>query len=139
MQDFDYADSFRIASVPDVSARTWAQLSLDSGPSAGRRLFGQLVWHGLLGFELSDAPGTLAGWSVLRDDRDVFVLGCDGRRMRGRMEFAVDGPTMTWTTTLRYHDRCGRVVWGAAQHVHRALTPRILARVSASLPAPLGD
>jgi hypothetical protein len=133
MQDFDYSDSFRVTSVPDVTARTWARLSLDSGPGAGRRLFGQLVWHGLLGFELSDAPGTLAGWTVVRDDDDALVLACDGRRMRGRMEFAVEGPTTIWTTTLHHHDRCGRIVWGAAQHVHRALVPRILARVSASL------
>jgi hypothetical protein len=131
--DFDYADSFRAPSVPSVTAREWATAVLDGRPRLGTNVFREIVWHRLLGFALTDGPGTFAGWTVERDDREMFVLVCGGKRMQGRMVFAADGAATSWTTVLRHHDSTGRLIWGAAQHLHRAIAGRLLTRASASL------
>ena len=130
----DYADAFRIASVRGHRAGEWAQRTL-SGADSSRDLFARLVWHGLLGFELAapDTAGTLVGWRITVDEPELFVVETDGRLMAGRMVFEAGDTALTWTTMLRYHRPIARVIWAAAGHVHRALTPRCLEAAHHSL------
>jgi hypothetical protein len=130
----DYSDAFRIAAAPGHSAREWAQRSL-RGADPANGLFGRLIWHGLLGFQLapSGTAGTLVGWRIVVDEPDLFVLETDGRLMAGRMVFEACDTALTWTTMLRYHRRAARRIWAAAGHAHRALTPRCLQAARRSL------
>jgi len=123
----DYGDCFRTVSPVHVDARHWASESL-RGAEGGGGVFSRIVWHGLLGFELapSGSPGTLVGWSVRLDTSRRFELETDGSLMAGRMVFLVGGGEVSWATLLRFHRSRGRVIWAAAGHVHRAVTPRCL-------------
>lgn len=130
----DYGDAFRIAAVRGHRASDWAQRSL-SGADPARGLFGRLVWHGLLGFELA-APGTagsLVGWRIAVDEPELFVLETDGRLMAGRMVFEACDTALTWTTMVHYHRPIAGVIWAVAGRVHRALTPRCLEAARQSL------
>jgi hypothetical protein len=131
--DFDYADSFRAPSVPGVAPRDWATAVLDSGSRLGTNAFRELVWRRLLGFALTDGPGTSAGWTVERDDPEMFVLVCGGKRMQGRMVFAVYGAATSWTTVLRHRDHAGHLIWEAAQHLHRPVAGHLLRKASTAL------
>ncbi|HJQ43132.1 MAG TPA: hypothetical protein VJ831_08610 [Jatrophihabitantaceae bacterium] len=138
LTDVDYADAFAIASAPPTPARTWAKLCLTGGPSLPRRAFSTLVWHGVLGFDLaaSQAPDTFAGWSIVVDEPELFVLTCEGRLMSGLMVFAAPEagvPAVTWTTALHYLSPRAKTIWSAAQHVHHALAPRLLTGAASRL------
>jgi hypothetical protein len=133
--DCDYADAFALVGAPDAPARGWAAAALGSGGELGQRVFGSLVWHGLLGFDLA-APGTdgtMVGWTVAVDEPDLFVLKTDGRLMTGCMVFAIDGSTVTWTTALHYLSPRAEPIWALAQRVHRALAGRLLTRAAATI------
>ena len=119
-------DSFAIASVPGVAAREWARLSLRGADG----VFGSVVWHRLLGFDLADGatPGTLVGWQIGQDCDDHFVLDVDGSLMTGRMVFAQPDETVVWTTMLRFHNVTARRIWTLAGNAHRAIAPRALSR-----------
>jgi hypothetical protein len=130
----DYCDAFRVAGVPGHRTREWAQRSL-RGADPEHGLFGRLVWHRLLGFQLA-APGsaeTLVGWQIRVDEPELFVLDADGWLMAGRMVFQACDTHVTWTTMLRYHRPAARRIWAAAEHVHRALAPRCLDAARRSL------
>jgi hypothetical protein len=130
----DYCDAFRIAAVSGHRAREWAQRSL-RGADPAQGLFGKWVWHRLLGFQLaaSGTTGTLFGWKIAVDEPELFVLDSDGRLMAGRMVFAASDTALTWTTMLRYHRLAARLIWAAAGHAHRGLTPRCLEAARRSL------
>jgi hypothetical protein len=124
--DTDYWDSFAIAAVPGTRARNWARLSLRGADG----VFGSVVWHGVLGFDLADksVPETMAGWHVTCDSDDTFVLDVDGNLMAGRLVFDVSGERLVWTTLLTFHRPAGRRVWAVAGNVHRVIAPRSLDR-----------
>lgn len=126
----DYADAFRIGPASGRSAREWARRCIESGPPAPRRAFGLLVWQGVLGFRLAPpaTPGTMAGWRIVEDEPDRFVLATDGRLIAARMVFDATDTDLTWTTLLRYHRSVAAGVWAVAGHGHRALVPRLLWR-----------
>lgn len=120
----DYGDAFRIAATSDAAVREWARLSLRGAEGP----FGDLVWHGVLGFRLASkgTPGTLVGWHVAVDEPDRFVVESDGRLMAGRMIFETGEADLTWTTMLRFHNPVARIVWAVVGNAHRALAPRCL-------------
>jgi hypothetical protein len=130
----DYADAFSVASIPGTTAAAWAKRSLGAGPTTGRRAFQQLVWHGLLGFDLAaeDAPDAIARWKMLVNEANLLVLAIDGRLMTGRIIFVIDDQSTTWTTALRYHHAMGPRAWAGLQYVHRAAAIRLLSRAAAS-------
>jgi hypothetical protein len=136
LPDADYADAFQASATGDRPARDWAKRTLGSGTSALDRTFGTLVWHGILGFDLApaDTPETLVGWAVPVDSPELFVLAADGRLMAGCMVFEVSAQNVLWTTLLRFHRPPAERIWSVAQHVHRALAGRVLARAAGSLP-----
>lgn len=135
LADHDYADAFRLTDAPSAPARTWAKLSIGSTPGIVQRTFGTVVWHGVLGFDLApiDTDGTMVGWQIAVDQPDLFVLTVDGRLMTGCMVFRVEDEIVTWTTALHYIEPRAERIWGAAQHVHRALAGRLLARAAAHI------
>ena len=121
----DYADCFRVTSFPGRhSAADWAEATLRGSDG----VFGRVVWHGLLGFELapSGTAGSLVGWRIAEDAPGRFVMEADGPRMAGRMTFDVEGQEVRWTTALRYHGRVAALIWSGAGIVHRQLAPRSL-------------
>ena len=126
----DYADAFTVAAAGAAPARRWAVACLAGGAELPRRVFGTVVWHGVLGFDLAapGTPDTLVGWRVVEDTPNLFVLRCDGRLMDGAMVFARSGDAVTWTTALRYRSALAPRIWALAQHAHRALAPRLLSR-----------
>jgi len=122
----EYWDSFAIAAVPAVAPREWARLSLRGADG----VFGSVVWHRLLGFDLAAAatPGTLVGWQISRDSDDEYVLDVDGSLMAGRMVFAFVDNQVVWTTMLKFHNTTARRIWTLAGNAHRAIAPRALSR-----------
>ena len=138
LPDADYADAFALRGAPSAPAQVWAELALASRLGLGQRLFGTLVWHGVLGFDLAPpgTDGTLVGWRVEVDEPQLFVLTTDGSLMSGAMVFATGDATVTWTTALRYRKPRGRAIWGQAQRVHRALAGRLLARAASAIQNP---
>jgi hypothetical protein len=122
----DYWDCFAI-SGPGESALEWARLSL-RGAEASGGIFSRVVWHGVLGFELTapNTPGTVVGWWITDSSPTSLVLDTDGRMMAGRMVFQTSEAGATWTTMVRYHHPLARPVWQIAAHAHRALVPRCL-------------
>lgn len=127
----DYADCFRVASVPGTTAADWAQAALRGADGA----FSRVVWQGILGFELvaSGTPGTLVGWPIRVDSPERFVLQTDGPLMAGRMAFELSDDEVRWTTSLHYHRSIARIIWAAAGPAHRRLAPRSLGRARPSL------
>lgn len=118
-----YADCFRISSVAGRTASEWAHATLGAADGA----FSRVVWHGILGFDLSSgAPGTLAGWPIVEDSPSRFVMQTGGRLMAGRMVFLVSDTDVQWTTALQFHGAAGSTVWAGAGPVHRMLAPRAL-------------
>lgn len=132
LPDADYADAFQASAIRRWPAHDWAERSLGTGAAPLDRMFGTAVWHGILGFDLAqaDEPGTLAGWTISVDEPDLFVLAVDGRLMAGRIVFEVSDNAAIWTTLLRLHRPTAKPVWSVAQHVHRALAGRLLARAA---------
>src|SRR5690348_15939646 len=100
----DYSDAFAVAVVPGPTAADWAHRSLH-GADIAHGAFRNLVWHGVLGFDLAEtnAPGTHVGWLISTDLPEQFILDADGRLMRGRMVFDISPTTATWTTMLAFH------------------------------------
>ena len=134
LPDADYADAFRLPAVGHRAACDWARHSLGTGVSLLDRIFGRVVWHGVLGFDLAEpgTSGTLAGWRIAVDRPDLAALSIDGRLMTGRIVFAVSPENVTWTTLLRFHRPPAERIWAVAQHVHRALAGPLLARAARS-------
>jgi hypothetical protein len=128
----NYADAFSVADPPPASARTWAERCLAGEPEWQHRVFGTLVWHGVLGFDLAQpgTDGTMVGWRIAVDEPELFVLKTDGRLMAGCMVFAIDGRSVTWTTALEYHSTRAKTIWSGAQHAHRMLAGRLLGRAA---------
>lgn len=127
----DYVDSFAIETSPAEEARTWADASLHGS----RGVFGSVVWHGLLRFDLAreDEARTAFGWQLTTEQERLMVMDIDGPLAAGRMVFAVTDDMATWSTMLRFHGRTGRVLWATLGHGHRALAPVCLDRASAHL------
>lgn len=123
----DYWDCFQIDALPGCPPREWARRSL-RGAETANRLFSRIVWQGLLGLDLEppSAAGTFMGWQIRSDTASEFIVEADGSLMSGRMAFEVSDTDVVWTTMLHYHRPAGRVVWGVAGHVHRALVPGCL-------------
>jgi len=130
----DYSDTFSVATVPGTAAAEWARRCL-SGADVANGAFRNVVWHGVLGFDLAstDAPGTLVGWRISTDQPKHFILDADGRLMRWRMVFDVSTTTVTWTTMLAFHRPAAARIWAVAGHVHRALAPKLLGKARSSL------
>jgi len=127
----DYVDSFAIETALAAGARAWADASLHGS----RGVFGSVVWHGLLRFELA-AEGearTAFGWRVTTEQDRLMVMDIDGPLAAGRMVFAVSDDMATWSTMLRFRGRTGRVLWAILGHGHRALAPVCLDRASTHL------
>jgi hypothetical protein len=132
--DADYADAFRCSAVGTRSAGNWAARSLRGADAMGG-LFSRLVWHGVLGLRLAPrgAPASLVGWQISAAEPDRFVLDSPGGRTAGRMVFETSGPSVTWTTMVRFRNPAARAVWAAAGYAHRALAPRCLDAAARSL------
>ncbi|MBA2609242.1 MAG: hypothetical protein H0W70_14310 [Actinobacteria bacterium] len=127
----DYVDAFRINGTRGATARAWA----DSSLHGSRGLFGSIVWHGLLRFDLlpHDAPGSAFGWTVSTCEPALMVMDTDGSLAAGRMVFVIDGDAVTWTTMLRYHRAEARWLWAVIGNGHRAIGPRCLNGAAAHL------
>lgn len=135
LPDWDYADAFSLVGAPQASARVWAKLCLAGGPEFQQRVFGTLVWHGVLGFDLAKpgTEGTMVGWKIEVDEPDLFALKTGGRLMTGAMVFTIADDTVTWTTALHYLKPGAKPIWAGAQHVHRALAGRLLTNAARAI------
>ncbi len=135
LPDADYADAFRIASAPGITAEQWARRAFESGPRAARQLFGLIVMQGMLGLRLvaPDSPNVAGLWAIVENEPDILVLHAEGRLMAGRMIVQASAARATLTTLLRYERPAARRVWWVVGNAHRALAPRLLKRARRSL------
>jgi len=130
----EYADAYRIASAPGVTAEQWARRAFESGPHAQRQLFSLIVWRGLLGLRLvaPDSPN-VAGWAIAENQPAILVLRAEGRLVAGRLIVEASAAHTTLTTLLRYERPAARRVWSVLGNAHRVVAPRILERARRSL------
>ena len=125
----DYWDAFAVESIAGRRPASWAALAL-SGAEAAHRAFGTLIWRSAMGFELAPrgADQTLAGWRIVADTDEQFVLQADGSRYAGRMYFSHDDGSLVWTTALRYLRPEADRLWKVLGPVHRSVAPLSLTR-----------
>lgn len=135
MPDADYADAFRIGSALGAPAGAWARQAFEGLPAVQRRLFGAVVWGGLLGMHLAPdgTPGHISGWAVVVDGPGETVMHVDSWMLTGRLVTETTGDGVTITTLLRYDRPVARVVWAALGGIHRAVMPGVLSRSAGAL------
>lgn len=131
----EYADAFRITANGRHPAEQWARSAFEGGPSAKRRLFGLVVWRGLLGLRLApfNSSDHVAGWAIVENEPETVVLHAESWLIVARLVIDVADSHTTLTTLMRYVRPEGRAVWAVLGIAHRRLAPRVLAGARRSL------
>ena len=114
-----YQDAFTTTTQDSRSAEEWLRLALDAAPPATVRLVRTV--HGALGLKLEpesfDHP---IGWSVLRSEPSLCVIGADGVGGGARVISTVGDHAWTITTQTVFPRRI-RLAWVFVAPLHRAV------------------
>ncbi len=131
--DADYADVFEVP-LPQGDSRTAEETFRDAvgrRPGAAGGLVRWIHRH-VLRFDLGRSPGHPIGWTVVRSDRDAFVLTATGPLMEGELALRrLDDRRASLTTRVHYRRRvAARAVWAVVGPLHRAVAPRLMKRAA---------
>jgi hypothetical protein len=130
-----YATAFAVgrAEGDDRTPEEWARSAFEDAPRVVRWfvLFG---WRYVLGFVLGPRPSPVhvSGWSVLRTEPAVLVLGVQSRLLTAHKWVRVEHDTVVMTTFVHYAGALGRVAWTLVVPVHHRTEPYLLGRAAAS-------
>jgi hypothetical protein len=114
----------------------WARMLFGGRPGVLMRLRDLAVKP--FGLQVSTTSGHAStGFPRLAFDGDELLLGLDDRHLDFRVGIRVRERTVHVTTTVRIHNRLGRIYWGVVRLVHPVVVRRLLRRCP--LPAPAGD
>lgn len=123
----DYADAFEIQAPDTRLPGEWARFLLDTAPPAlltFARAVQQLLGFRLLGVD-SQHP---LGWTILREDRQVFVLAAEGPAGYARLVGSARDNKLCLTTMLRLDSRRSRTAWPVIAPIHREVARYLLDR-----------
>lgn len=113
------------------SAEQWARAVFEGAPSLLRSCM-VLGWRFFLGLRLRPTRGSdqVLGWRLARGAAgpDSVTLAADSPLLQAENIVAVDGTVVLWVTVVRFENRIGRLLWGAASLVHHLTIPYLLAR-----------
>ena len=123
----DYADAFEIQAPDTRPPGEWTRLLLDTAPPALLG-FARAVQK-LLGFRLAgvDSQHPL-GWTIIREDRHLFVLAANGPAGSARLVGSTREDKLCVTTMLRLDSRRSRAAWSIVAPIHRAVARYLLNR-----------
>ncbi len=142
LEKVDYADAFEIRAPDTRLPGEWTRFLLDTAPPA-LLTFARAVQK-LLGFRLAgvDSQHPL-GWTILREDRQVFVLAAEGPAGSARLVGSTRDDKLCVTTMLRFDSRRSRAAWSIVAPIHRTVARYLLNRSSnaavATTPQRSGD
>ena len=121
-----YQDAFTTTTPDTRSAEQWLRLALETAPPAMVSLVRTV--HGALGLRLEpesfDHP---IGWSVLRSEPDLCVIGADGVGGGARVISTVGEGSWTITTQTVF-PRHIRFAWVFVAPLHRAVARTFMRR-----------
>lgn len=113
----------------------WAEMLFGGRPGLLLRLRDAAVKpFGLRTSTTSEHAST--GFPRLASDGDELLLGLDDRHLDFRVGIRVRDRNLHVTTTVRIHNRLGRIYWGVVRLVHPVVVRRMLRRCP--LPTPAG-
>lgn len=142
LERVDYADAFEIRAPDTRLPGEWTRFLLDTAPPA--LLTFARGAQKLLGFRLArvDSQHPL-GWTIVREDPQVFVLAAEGPAGSARLVGSTRDDKLCVTTMLRIERRRSRAAWSMVAPIHRAVTRYLLDRsacaAAATTPQPSGD
>jgi hypothetical protein len=127
LERVDYADAFEIRAPDTRSPGEWTRFLLDTAPPT-LLAFARAVQK-LLGFRLTgvDSQHPL-GWTILREDRQVFVLAAEGPAGSARLVGSTRNDQLCVTTMLRIDSKRSRAAWSIVAPIHRAVARYLLDR-----------
>jgi len=123
----DYEDAFTTSVPAKRSPEDWARLALDGAPTA---LLGAVrCVQQSLGLHLAPtAEDHPLGWTILRSDSGMFVLGADGNAGSARIVCITPADRIVLTTQLRFDPARARLFWVLVAPAHRAVARYLLER-----------
>lgn len=129
-----YLDAFTITTQFVASPREWMMACFERGVERSGRdlIFGRIL---ALNTASDGAPGTVAGWCVVREDDRILTIAADGRRVEVNLVMERVDAGMRLTTAVHEHSRVGHFVWRNLSRVHRRLAPGVLRTGAAILRA----
>ena len=108
----------------DATPEQWARAMFGDVPSIAE----WCIWRGVLGLRLSRgrSPVTVGGWRVGARSEDRIRLEAASWYLSAEMLVQTAAGRVSWTTSLHFDRRVGRVVCPPLSAVHRRLVPRVL-------------
>ncbi len=123
----DYEDAFATETHADRPPEQWVRQAFDRAPP-GLATFARSAQR-VLGLHLDavDAAHPL-GWTILRSDDEMFVLGAQGSSAQGRIVATTTPGWFVLTTQLFLADRRARYLWTAIAPAHRTVASFLIER-----------
>jgi hypothetical protein len=125
--DYTYACELTTSTTDDRSAEQWARAVFEGAP----RLFRWFIvtgWIVGLGLRLGPrpSPSHVLGWRILSAAPTAIVLGVESFLLSAQLVVQVQNSRVLHTTFVRYERRPARILWAAAEPVHRRVIPYLL-------------
>ena len=130
LESVNYSDAFRTARTAPHDAAEWLRLAVSATPAPLLKVIRGA--HQSLGLRLVTASDHPFGWTILRSDPDVAVLGAEGVLLTPRIVLLARPDELVCATFVRFHNVGGRIAWAATAHVHRLVTRLIVDRAAAA-------
>ena len=133
----EYAD---LMTVPAPGARRHPPRAWAEGVVRGTariRLFGPVVWRGVLGLDRDHSPSgrALAGWRVGAQGEDWIRLDASSWLVSAEVLLLTAEERVSLATFVRYEHPAARAVWPPIGKGHRDVVPRLLRHAARTLGA----
>lgn len=128
---YTYACELIVPAGDGRCAEQWARAVFEGAPRP-LRWFVVAGWIVGLGLRLGPRPSLshVLGWEILSCTPELIVLGAESFALSSRLVVRVEDSRVVHATFVHYQRRLARILWAAAEPIHRRVIPYLLGYAS---------